>query len=136
MATSLPSAPSGSATTVVEPEVMTLGPEEQVSSGVVRLKLHKPRTKKVSWTNDTVDNEHLGKKKSKCCCVYVKPHEIDMSSSETDDDECEHCLGHVEKKKKKKKSGQSLPNSQGESEGTDRPYTRVVPRVPALPCLP
>ncbi|XP_050697291.1 E3 ubiquitin-protein ligase PPP1R11-like [Eriocheir sinensis] len=110
MATSLPSAPSGSGTTVVDPEPITLGAEEQVSSGVVRLKLHKPRAKKVSWTNDTVDNEHMGKKKSKCCCVYVKPHELEVSSSDSDDDECEHCYGHVEKKKKKK-SDQPAPGS-------------------------
>ncbi|XP_045614919.1 LOW QUALITY PROTEIN: E3 ubiquitin-protein ligase PPP1R11 [Procambarus clarkii] len=99
MATSIPTAVSGSSSTVIEPETLHLGPEEQVSSGVVRLKLHKPRTKKVSWTNDTVDNENMGKKKSKCCCVYVKPHEFNESSSDSDD-ECQHCSGHVEKKKK------------------------------------
>lgn len=31
--------------------------------------------------------------------MYVKPHEFDVSSSESED-ECEHCSGHVEKKKK------------------------------------
>ncbi|KAK3886740.1 hypothetical protein Pcinc_009118 [Petrolisthes cinctipes] len=105
MATSIPNPVPGSSstTTVIEPDAPNLAAEEQVSSGVVRLKLHKPRQKKVSWTNDTVDNENMGKKKSKCCCVYVKPHEINDSSSDTDDDECEHCSGHVEKKKKKKK---------------------------------
>lgn len=100
MATSIPPAGSGTSSTVVEPETLHLAAEEQVSSGVVRLKLHKPRTKKVSWTNDTVDNENMGKKKSKCCCVYVKPHELNESSSDSED-ECVHCSGHVEKKKKK-----------------------------------
>ncbi|XP_071538731.1 E3 ubiquitin-protein ligase PPP1R11 isoform X2 [Panulirus ornatus] len=99
MATSIPNNVTGSSSTVVEPESPHLGAEEQVSSGVVRLKLHKPRTKKVSWTNDTIDNENMGKKKSKCCCVYVKPHELNESSSDSED-ECEHCSGHVEKKKK------------------------------------
>ena len=42
----------------------------------------KPRMK-VQWTGDTVDNEHLFKKKSKICCIYEKPktHPDDSSSS-------------------------------------------------------
>jgi len=33
----------------------------------VRLRLRKPKSsKKVQWTQGTVDNEHLNKKKSKC----------------------------------------------------------------------
>ncbi|XP_066948633.1 E3 ubiquitin-protein ligase PPP1R11-like [Macrobrachium rosenbergii] len=103
MATSMPSQAAGSSTTLVEPDTPHLAAEEQVSSGVVRLRLHKPRRKKVSWTNDTIDNENMGKKKSKCCCVYVKPHEYNESSSDTDD-ECEHCSGHTEKKKIHKQS--------------------------------
>lgn len=56
--------------------------------------------KKVQWTTDTVDNEGMGKKKSKCCCIYVKPRrfvpgEPDVSSGdESSDDECAHCPGH------------------------------------------
>ncbi|XP_042857824.1 E3 ubiquitin-protein ligase PPP1R11-like [Penaeus japonicus] len=111
MATSIPSSAQGSSSTVVDPESPHLtGAEEQVSSGVVRLKLHKPRKKKVSWTNDTIDNENMGKKKSKCCCVYVKPHEFDVSSSDTDD-ECEHCSGHVEKKNSHQPAGETQSNN-------------------------
>lgn len=97
------------------------------SAPVLRLKLRKPSTeKKVSWNTNTVDNENMGKKKSKCkrfiefsvnilesnqflffpfpgCCIYKKPLEFGESSSEEDDDECEHCFGHVEKKKKNQK---------------------------------
>lgn len=40
----------------------------------------------------------MDKKKSKCCCIYVKPREFGESSSESED-ECEHCFGHVEMKK-------------------------------------
>ena len=74
------------------------------SSGVERLspvtlKLRKPKQeKRVNWTNDTIDNEHLNKKKSKCCCVYEKPKQMDESSSESEG-ECDHCSGHVEVKK-------------------------------------
>uniref|UniRef100_A0A4Y0BKH9 E3 ubiquitin-protein ligase PPP1R11 n=1 Tax=Anopheles funestus TaxID=62324 RepID=A0A4Y0BKH9_ANOFN len=70
---------------------------------VLRLRLQKPRNgKKVQWTNGTVDNEHMNKKKSKCCCIYVKPRVFGESSSESED-ECEHCFGHVELKKKNQK---------------------------------
>lgn len=57
---------------------------------------------RVRWREDTVDNEGMNKKKSKCCCVYQKPLQFGESSSETDD-ECEHCFGHVEERKKKNK---------------------------------
>ena len=56
--------------------------------------------KKVSWTNDTVDNENMNKKKSKCCCIYKKPTEFGESSDSDSDDECDNCRGHVEMKKK------------------------------------
>ena len=36
-------------------------------SPTVKLKLRKPKSdKKVKWTEETVDNENMGKKKSKC----------------------------------------------------------------------
>ena len=28
------------------------------------------KTKRVTWTKDTIDNEHMGKKKSNICCIY------------------------------------------------------------------
>ncbi len=54
------------------------------------------KQKKVSWTTDTVDNEYLNKKKSKCCCIYQKPHNFDESSSEDEheDKDCALCKGH------------------------------------------
>lgn len=69
----------------------------------------------------------MGKKKSKCmlkhlniiiiigkltksllfiikgCCVYRKPLQFGESSSESDDEECDNCSGHVERKKKNRK---------------------------------
>ncbi|KAK0407371.1 hypothetical protein QR680_019160 [Steinernema hermaphroditum] len=54
---------------------------------------------RVRWTDDTVDNEGMGKAKSKCCCIYKKPKKWDESSSD-DDSDCEtgRCRGHVEKR--------------------------------------
>jgi len=39
----------------------------QGATPAVTLKLRKPKTdKKIKWTEETVDNEGMGKKKSKC----------------------------------------------------------------------
>lgn len=77
----------------------------------LHLRLRKPKThKKVQWTETTVDNEHMDKKKSKCCCVYVKPKTFGESSSESEG-ECENCYGHVEMKNKKGK----LSHDKGEN---------------------
>ena len=63
----------------------------------LRLKLKKDDKdrKKVKWTSETIDNEHLGKKKSKCCCVFVKKRPFGESDSDESDGDCEHCTGHT-----------------------------------------
>lgn len=62
----------------------------------IRLTKRASTNRRVSWTNDTIDNEFLNKKKSKCCCVYTRPKNFDESSSddENEDKECQHCKGH------------------------------------------
>ena len=66
--------------------------DESTSGGAERTRLGR----RVSWTTDTVDNEMLNRKKSKCCCVYKKPRGWDESSSEDEncDTNCQHCSGH------------------------------------------
>ena len=69
------------------------------NAATLRLRLTKKPSKndrRVSWTPDTVDNEFMNKKKSKCCCIYSKPRAFDQSSSEdeNEDKECSHCKGH------------------------------------------
>lgn len=79
--------------------------------------------KKVGWSEDTVDNEGMDRKKSKCCCVYKKPMQFGESSSETDD-ECENCYGHVEVKKKhikkRKKGGGGSGDDDDEAQESDK----------------
>lgn len=80
--------------------------------------------KKVGWSEDTVDNEGMDRKKSKCCCVYKKPMQFGESSSETDD-ECENCYGHVEVKgkhikKRKKKGGGGSGDDDDEAQESDK----------------
>ncbi|XP_077500339.1 uncharacterized protein LOC144111076 [Amblyomma americanum] len=80
-----------------------LGSDPEATGNRVVLKLRKPIKNRghVAWHEGTVDNEHLNRRKSKCCCVYVKPHKFGESSSDSEDDECEHCSGHIERRRKK-----------------------------------
>ncbi|ORX43152.1 hypothetical protein BCR36DRAFT_415776 [Piromyces finnis] len=59
----------------------------------------------VRWTNETIDNENMGKKKSKICCIYFKPRNFDDSSSESssssDDDNKPNAYERQPKYKKK-----------------------------------
>ncbi|XP_062499412.1 E3 ubiquitin-protein ligase PPP1R11-like [Corticium candelabrum] len=79
---------SGSVTVVEEPS----------QSQTLVLKLKKPKSqKKVEWDSNAVDNEHMGKKKSKCCCIYHKQRGFGESDSESDtsDKELDHCHGNA-----------------------------------------
>jgi protein phosphatase 1 regulatory subunit 11 len=66
------------------------------------LELHRPTDTgpRVRWTEGTIDNEYMNKKKSKCCCVYTKPHDPetdDHKTTENDEyDNCQHCRYHTE----------------------------------------
>jgi protein phosphatase 1 regulatory subunit 11 len=55
---------------------------------------------RVRWTEETIDNEHLNKKKSKCCCIYTKPHDPESNNDQITEnnefDNCEHCRFHTE----------------------------------------
>lgn len=72
---------------------------QATDSQVIHLKLKKPKNshKQVSWDEHAIDNEHLNKKKSKCCCIYTKPKKLrdhgEDESSESDHDECDSCMG-------------------------------------------
>ncbi|CAK66349.1 unnamed protein product (macronuclear) [Paramecium tetraurelia] len=41
------------------------------------------KRRSVQWTEDTVDNEDLGRLKSNICCIYHKPHAEESESSDT-----------------------------------------------------
>ena len=44
--------------------------------------------KKVTWSEDTIDNEHMGHKKSNICCIYHKPK---LSPDDSDTSSCDSC---------------------------------------------
>ncbi|KAF2461638.1 phosphatase inhibitor-domain-containing protein [Lineolata rhizophorae] len=76
----------GTATAVVEerpnpPVTVTLP-----SSGRLRLRAEPAARRHIHWADDVIDNEGMGKKSSKVCCIYHKPHPIDESSDEDSSD--------------------------------------------------
>ncbi|XP_023665435.1 E3 ubiquitin-protein ligase PPP1R11 [Brienomyrus brachyistius] len=93
--------PGTSSETITETVQADTPPPPQQEGRSLTIKLRKRKTeKKVEWSSDTVDNEHLGRRSSKCCCVYEKPRQFGQSSSESegeDDEGCgsAHCImGH------------------------------------------
>ncbi|OAW00115.1 hypothetical protein PTTG_05953 [Puccinia triticina 1-1 BBBD Race 1] len=50
-----------------------------------------PRQPRVQWQENVVDNEGLGRKKSKVCCIYNKPKAFDESSDESDHSDSDCC---------------------------------------------
>uniref|UniRef100_A0A672H6U8 E3 ubiquitin-protein ligase PPP1R11 n=1 Tax=Salarias fasciatus TaxID=181472 RepID=A0A672H6U8_SALFA len=94
--------PGTSSETITETVQTSTPPPPAQEGRSLTIKLRKRKTeKKVEWSSDTVDNEHLGRRSSKCCCVYEKPRQFGESSSESEGDEDDegcgsaHCiLGH------------------------------------------
>ncbi|XP_077017299.1 E3 ubiquitin-protein ligase PPP1R11 isoform X1 [Tamandua tetradactyla] len=83
---------AGLSETVTETTV-TVTTEPENRSLTIKLRKRKPE-KKVEWSSDTVDNEHMGRRSSKCCCIYEKPRAFGESSTESDEEEEEGC-GHA-----------------------------------------
>ncbi|KAG7451443.1 uncharacterized protein BT62DRAFT_1072006 [Guyanagaster necrorhizus] len=104
------SAPNDGSRTIT---VTNAPPSEASSSApnVGSLRLRGARRKpRVAWSEDVVDNEGCGKKKSKICCIYHKPRRFDESSDEDsssdDSDSDEGCscgdLNHSHRGKSRK----------------------------------
>ena len=71
------------------------------------LRLNEPGTpsrRGITWDTGVVDNENMGKKSSKCCCIYNKPKAVGESSSESEDSDDD--TNSYEKLKKHKKRGE------------------------------
>ncbi|XP_053625776.1 uncharacterized protein LOC128683830 [Plodia interpunctella] len=130
-------ATTSTAVTTVSPQV-----QEEPVQPIAVITLRPPRTKerkKVVWTEDTVDNEDMNKKKSKCCCIYEKPRKFDESDSESSDDECEHCSGHVEKKKHKHHHQEASTSNDAQTktvEESESEPTATITLKPGEPSAP
>ncbi|TVY42370.1 Type 1 phosphatases regulator, partial [Lachnellula subtilissima] len=80
--TSTSDAPQIPSTTTSAPVLHLRGAtrEEEASMGT------RTRRPRIQWAEDVVDNEGLGRKKSKVCCIYHAPKAIDESSDESSSD--------------------------------------------------
>lgn len=66
-----------------EEDVERDGESDSHTVGVLVLRGGPRSRPRVQWTEDVVDNEGMGKKKSKICCIYHKPKRFDESSDES-----------------------------------------------------
>eukprot|EP00419_Tripos_fusus_P007283 CAMPEP_0172674608 /NCGR_PEP_ID=MMETSP1074-20121228/12829_1 /TAXON_ID=2916 /ORGANISM="Ceratium fusus, Strain PA161109" /LENGTH=145 /DNA_ID=CAMNT_0013492031 /DNA_START=73 /DNA_END=511 /DNA_ORIENTATION=+ len=80
-----PAAATASSTTTAT--VLETAPLQANTPETLHLVLNPRPQNNVQWTEDTVDNEHMNKKKSKKCCIYNKPREFGESSSESEGSE-------------------------------------------------
>ncbi|KAF2998168.1 hypothetical protein E8E13_003097 [Curvularia kusanoi] len=55
-------------------------------SGVLRLRAEPEERRHIQWAEDVIDNEGMGKKSSKVCCIYHAPREAGESSDESSSD--------------------------------------------------
>ncbi|RUP50635.1 phosphatase inhibitor-domain-containing protein [Jimgerdemannia flammicorona] len=64
------------------------GSQSTSSVGILRLRgdLSARASRKIKWDDKVVDNEGMGKKKSKICCIYHKVRPFGESSDESDSD--------------------------------------------------
>ncbi|KEF55209.1 uncharacterized protein A1O9_08863 [Exophiala aquamarina CBS 119918] len=74
-----PADPSSSRSASPEPLILRLrGAHEVSETGTTRLR------RRITWAEDVIDNEGLGRKSSKVCCIYHKERQFGESSSEDD----------------------------------------------------
>lgn len=57
---------------------------ESAPPGTLRLRAEPSESRHIQWAEDVIDNEGMGKKSSKVCCIYHKPHEPGDSDSDSD----------------------------------------------------
>ncbi|XP_016971030.1 E3 ubiquitin-protein ligase PPP1R11 [Drosophila rhopaloa] len=125
---------NGTTTQIVD-EVDVGAPSDATrTTPTLQLRLEHPRDeRRVVFHAGVIDNEHLNRKKSKCCCIYKKPLAFDESSSE-DDEDCEHCFGHPEKRKRNAKhSHDQGENSCQDASHPDGPSTSTQAADSSLP---
>ncbi|KAH9387632.1 hypothetical protein TYRP_008823 [Tyrophagus putrescentiae] len=101
---------SNTTTTV---QLTTEGPPTVATQEDITVTLRQPETdnsndRKVKFAQNTVDNENMNRKKSKCCCIFEKQRLFGESSSEDEDDgDCpDHCHGRKKYHKKHPGAGE------------------------------
>jgi protein phosphatase 1 regulatory subunit 11 len=90
-----------------EPEVPVVGSIAVVGTSDVQ--------NRVTWDEGVVDNENMGKKSSKICCIYRKPWQFGHSDSEDSEDEDNQGKNAYERQPKYKKNSQHSHDHNGHS---------------------
>ncbi|RIB11033.1 phosphatase inhibitor-domain-containing protein [Gigaspora rosea] len=132
--TMVPSGPPetyGSRTMTLHPEDLEEGQSsgEETSSppqAVGTLKLRGGRLsgdRKVKWDENVVDNEGMGKKKSKICCIYHRPKSFDESSDE-DSSSCSDDSDHDDHDNEGENSHHSHNHHRKKRSGSPNAYER------------
>ncbi|KAI2642183.1 phosphatase inhibitor-domain-containing protein [Xylaria nigripes] len=78
---------SGSHTQVQTPSDTATSAESGASTPILRLRgANPPSSNRVQWAENVIDNEGLGRKSSKVCCIYHAPRAVGESSDESSSD--------------------------------------------------
>ncbi|UNI20082.1 Type 1 phosphatases regulator ypi1 [Purpureocillium takamizusanense] len=80
--------PTTSQTMTTSTQASTDSDSRTESPRILRLRGgHTSSARSVQWAEDVVDNEGLGRKSSKVCCIYHKPKAVGESSDESSSDD-------------------------------------------------
>lgn len=103
-------------------------------SGVLRLRAEPTEQRRIQWAEDVIDNEGLGKKSSKVCCIYHKPRAADESSDEdssddsssdsSSDSEPDNSTARPVRRRVDQHDHGNCGDSHGHGEGSDKPQKR------------
>ena len=120
--------------TVIEEETKTDG-EITAPAPAPTLVLRLNPRPHISFADDTVDNEHLGRKSSKRCCIYHKKRPFGESSTESSGSDCDDpdCRENKSIAHKKKTHGDGVEESKEEA---PPPAPAPSPSPAPAPSLP
>ncbi|KAK4496497.1 hypothetical protein PRZ48_012477 [Zasmidium cellare] len=128
--TATPTATSGSQTIL---QTDSSGPS--IPSATLRLRAEPEPQRRIQWAEDVIDNEGMGKKSSKVCCIYHKPNEpgdsdSESDSSSSDDSDSEPDLSRAQRAGGSGKRGRS-GDEKGSGKGKERkPSPNAYERQP------
>ena len=89
-------------------------------SATLRLRAEPEESQHVRWAEDVVDNEGMGKKSSKVCCIYHKANEPGDSGSESDSSSSGEGSDSEPDLSRAQKAGGKKGRGRGHDHGDDR----------------
>ncbi|KAF8975063.1 Type 1 phosphatases regulator ypi1 [Entomortierella lignicola] len=108
----------GSRTLVLDPTQTE--EEDDHTHGILELTGETIPRRTVQWDDHVVDNEHMGKKKSKICCIFKKQKEFGESSDESSSDSDSDSSGS-------ESDGGPISSNSGKNRGSNKPCDHSDP---------